>query len=113
MPLVDLQYRDTYCLKKEMPVAGHLVHFLPFWEEVIQADCLAVEINRHGYSIELIRRQFQETMSTPPPLEGLQVLSNEVADLLRKGKIVLTPLGQVRNGYCSTYFLVPNKDSNC
>ena len=37
IPLVDL-HKDTYCLKEEIPVAGRLLHFLPFWEEVIQAD---------------------------------------------------------------------------
>ena len=30
---------------------------------------------------------------------------------MRKGAIVLTLLDQVRSGYCSTYFLVPIKDS--
>ena len=41
------------------------------------------------------------------PLEGLEVLSNEVEDLLRKGARVSTPLDQVRSVYNSTYFLVP------
>ena len=27
---VDLPHRDTYCLRKEIPVAGRLVYFLPF-----------------------------------------------------------------------------------
>ena len=52
VPSVDLPFRDTYCLKEEIPVAGHLVHFLPFWEEVIQANHWVLEIMRQGYFIE-------------------------------------------------------------
>ena len=48
--------------------------------------------------------------NTAPPLEGLNLLSNEVEYLLWKGAIGLTPLYQVRSGYYSTYFLVPQKD---
>ena len=45
---------QRHCFKEEIPVVGHLVHFLPFWEEVIQADRWVLEIIRYGYSIELI-----------------------------------------------------------
>ena len=55
VPLVDLLHRDTYCLEEEIQVACHLVHFLSFWKEVIQADRWVLEIIRYGYSIELIQ----------------------------------------------------------
>ena len=34
---VNLTNKDTYYLREEVPVAGHMIHFLPFWEQVIQA----------------------------------------------------------------------------
>ena len=69
VPLLNLPHIDTYCLKEEISVAGHLVHFLPFWEEVIQADHWVLDIIRHGYSIELIRHsQFQGVRNTPTTL---------------------------------------------
>ena len=73
---------------EEIPVAGCLVDFLPFWEEVIQADHWVLEIIHQS----LIQSpQFQGIRSTPSPLKGSQVLSDEVEDLVRKGVIVLTP----------------------
>ena len=46
----------------------------------------------HLYCIELIGPPpFLGVQNTPTSLEGLQVLSNEVGDLLRKGAEVLTP----------------------
>ena len=36
--LAKLQHWDILCRKPEIPVAGRLTHFLPFWQEVIQAD---------------------------------------------------------------------------
>ena len=113
VPLVDLPLRDTYCLKEEIPLADHLVHFLPFWEEVIQADHLLLEIIHQGYSINLVQTpQLQGVRRTPVPHEGPQVLSNEVEDLLWKGAIVPTPLDQVTSVYYSTYVLVPQKDGS-
>ena len=68
---VDLPLKDIYCLRDEIPVAGHLTYFLPFWEEVIQADRWVLEIIHHGYSIELIRPpQLLGFRHTPNPLEG-------------------------------------------
>ena len=65
-------------------MTGRLVYFLPFWEEVIQANCWVLESIRQGYSIELVwTLQFQGVRSTPVPLEGLWLLSNDVEDLLR------------------------------
>ena len=87
------------------------MHFLPLWEEVIQADHCVLEIVLQVYSIELVRTPlFRGVWSTPVPCKEIEVLSNKVEDLLRKSVIVLTPLDQVRIGYYSTYFLVPKSD---
>ena len=86
---------DTACPPSRSPTQGHLLSqggdpgsrspgVLPTLLEIIQADRWVLEIIRHGYSIELIR-------NTPPPLKGLQVLSNKVEDLLWKGAVVPTP----------------------
>ena len=113
VPLVDLPLEGMYCLKEEIPVACRLVHFLSFWVEVIQADHWVLEIIRQGYSIELVRtHRFHRVQNTPVPRDGMELLSSEVEDLLRKGAIVQTPLVQGRSGYYSTYFLVPKKDGS-
>ena len=52
--LDKLQHWDTLCLKPEIPIAGRLTHFLPFWKEVIQANCWVLEIIHQGYSIEVL-----------------------------------------------------------
>ena len=54
----QLPNKDTYCLGEEVTVAGHLIHFVLFWEEVIQADHWVWVVICHGYSIELFH---------PPP----------------------------------------------
>ena len=53
--LSELQHRDILCRRPEIPVAGHLSHFLPFWLEVIQADRWVLEVVSQGYSIELLQ----------------------------------------------------------
>ena len=37
-------------------------------------------------------------------------MTNEVEGLLRKGAVVLIPLGQEKTRFYSTYFLVPKKN---
>ena len=72
VPLVILPHRVTYmyCVKEEIPVAGRLVHFLPFWEEVIEAEHWVLWIICQGCSITLIQPpQFQWVRSTPIALE--------------------------------------------
>lgn len=102
---------DIHCLRPEIPVAGRLSHFLPFWREVIQADRWVLEVISQGYAIELLRTpQYRGVKSTPPPRAGPGVLSDEVEDLLRKGVIKPVPLHQERSGFYSTYFLVPKRD---
>ena len=66
--LIDLPRKDTYCLREEILLAGHLVYFLPFLEEIIQADRWILEIVHHEYSIELIRTSNFKGPGTHQPL---------------------------------------------
>ena len=109
---IDLLLKDTCCLAEEILVAGRLVYFLPFWE-IIQADCLVLEIIRHGYSIELIR---------PPKFLGVGNTTNpprRTASTVQRGGGPPTEghnstgsPRQVRSGYYSPYFLVPKKEGS-
>ena len=80
--LTELQHRAILCCRSDIPVAGRLAHFLPFWQEVIQADCWVLEVISQGYSIELLGTpQYQGVKSTPPPRAGPDILFDEVEDL--------------------------------
>ena len=57
--MVNLPNKDIYCIR-EVAVAVRLIHFVPFWEEVIHADCWVLVVIHHGYSIDLFQ--------TSPPL---------------------------------------------
>ena len=97
------------CFRPEIPMAGRLTYFS--WEEVIQANCLVLEIIHQGYTIELLQTpQFKGVMSTPSPPAGPHVLADEVEDLLRKRAVMPVRLDQERSGFYSTYFLVPKQD---
>ena len=77
--LAEHQHWDILCRKPEIPVAGHLIHFLPFWQEVIQADNWLLEVVSYGYSVELLQTpQFREVRSTQPPPAGPDILCEEV-----------------------------------
>ena len=58
---LNLPNKDTYDLREEVPVVGHLIHFLPFWEEVIQANHWVLEVICHGYSIKLFKTTHRNT----------------------------------------------------
>ena len=81
-------------------MSGRLSHFLPYWREVIQADCWVLEMISQGYAIELLGiPQYRGVKSTPPPHAGPDILSNEVEALLRKRVIKPVPLNQERSGF--------------
>ena len=50
---VNIPNKEAYCLRQEVPVVGRLIHLLPFWEEVIQADHWGQVVICHRYAIEL------------------------------------------------------------
>ena len=89
-------------------MAARLAHFLLFWWEVIQPDHWVLEVFSRSYSIELLQTpQFRGVRNTPPSPAGADILSEEVEGLLRKGVVKPVPLDQERNGFYSTYYLVP------
>ena len=84
---VDLPLKDIYSLREEILVAGRLTYFLPFWEEVIQADRWVLEVIHHGYSIELLPSGPEHTnpprrttgpiqRDNGPPMEGCSSTSS-------------------------------------
>ena len=106
---VDLD-KMVHCLRPDLPVAGRLRHFIPFWE-LIRADAWVLETVANGYSLEVISPPaFQGVRKTTAGKKSGRVLSGEVEDLVTKGAVVPIPLDQEEMGYYSTYFLVPKKD---
>jgi hypothetical protein len=94
-----------------MPVGGRLMSFQTAWNSVIR-DKFVLSVVTRGYHIQWL--------TNPPPLSNqpkFTVLHNQ-ADLLRKeimemknkNAIEEVPIGT--QGYCSTFFLVPKKDSS-
>jgi ribonuclease HI len=93
------------------PVGGRLKHFLLQWQLLIQ-DKFAKSVVKNGYQIDWVHQ--------PPPLTNRvmytqldkqsELLEKEVQEMLQKRAIE-----QVTNqepGFCSTFFLVPKKDSD-
>jgi hypothetical protein len=97
-------------LKPQFPVGGRLTQFQEFWVKYC-SDQWVVELISLGYAIEF--------SSTPPPfsriretqvrLSQIPVLENEISKLLKKRAIELVPLGDEKDGFYSTFFLVPKK----
>ena len=92
--LVNLSNKDTYCFKQERDVSsrstGALLALLGrghAGRPLGTGDNLSQILHR----VALIS-PVQGLRNPLLPLEGLQVLSDEVEDLLRKGALVSTPL---------------------
>ena len=102
---------DTYCLKAEIPPAGRLGHFLPFWES-LTSDAWVLSVVRNGYTLELTRVPPPSGIRRTQARLGSKVLSEEVATLCTKYAVVPVPPDQAGAGYYSTYFLVPKKDGS-
>ena len=80
---VNLPNKETYCLSEEVPVAGCLIQYFPFWEEVIQADRWVLEVICQGYSMKLFQTPTNTGIkNAQPPPAGQYVLSKEVEGLL-------------------------------
>ena len=104
-----LLHKPTYCIRPELPQAGRLTHFLPFWE-MITTDPWVLNVIRQGYSLELLRIPRFNGIHRTPVRDGGSALSDEVVDLCEKSAVRPIPLGQEREGFYSTYFIVPKKD---
>ena len=74
----------TYCLRKEVWVAGDLVHFLSFWKEVNQADRWVLEVICHRHSIDTPHPKYRGSGNIQPPPTGPHTWSKYVASLLHK-----------------------------
>ena len=107
--LLQIQQRDTYCLKPQVPVGGRLSLFLPFWQS-ITTDQWVLQVVKHGYRLEF---------ESPPVSTGrrktvLQLgeydMSGEVSGLYDNCSVRYVPPDQVDTGVYSTYFLVDKKD---
>ena len=100
----------TYSLRPALPLAGRLTHFLQFWK-AITTDQWVLQIIEFGYRLDF---------AGSPPSSGVRVttlrgdsqsvLMEEVEGLLEKCAIELVPPGQEKDGFYSTYFVVPKKD---
>ena len=94
----------------ELPVAGRLSQFIDHWR-LITNDAWVLSVVSTGYAFEMVRfPSFNGIRATRETSSGLLVLSDEVESLLQKRAVVPVPPGQEREGYYSTYFLVPKKD---
>jgi hypothetical protein len=94
-----------------LPVGGRLTHFLQGWQLLIQ-DKFAKSVVKNGYQIDWLHH--------PPPLSDRVVFTQlhqkqdlllaEIQEMLQKGAIekVMSP----GPGFCSTFFLVPKKDTD-
>ena len=99
----------TWCQLPEVPVAGRLHHFLPFWKK-IGADSWVIEVVQQGYRLDLISEPAFQGIRSTRAVNSASVLTEEVRDLMMKGAVVPVPLDQKETGYYSTYFIVPKKD---
>ena len=96
-----------------VPVGGRLIHFIPQWQQ-ITTDLWVLEIIGAGYALEFVQN--------PPPFLGirktkvsnltqLSIMQKEVNSLLEKNAVRLVPTEEAQEGFYSTMFLVPKKNS--
>ena len=107
-----VQVAGTQCLvvRSDLPVGGRLTHFLAEWRSVT-SDKWVLEIIEKGLTIDLESAPpFRGLVATRPPAHAVSFMAEEVQALLQKKVIVPVPSSQARDGYYSTYFLVPKKD---
>ena len=98
------------CLNPEVPVAGRLSMFKDQWLQ-FPVDRYVQEILNQGHSIpfSMGRPPFRGIRFTPLVGSFSDVLGEEVRKLLVKGAIEVVPPSQAKEGFYSTYFLVPKK----
>ena len=108
LPLTPLGNTQV-CCRPELPVAGRLCHFLPFWKSIC-TDAWVLNIIAHGYELDLLSVPTFQGIRATRAVRSAPVLSEEVSDMIAKGAVVPVPLDQEETGYYSTYFLVPKKD---
>ena len=108
-PDPSLLQGDTFALRPDLPVSGRVTQFLPFWKQLI-SDQWVLEVVAHGYRLDLEKIPSFSGLRSTFLRDGLSTLSDEVESLLEKCAVEPVPPGQERQGFYSTYFLVPKKD---
>ena len=98
----------VYALRLDLPQAGRLTYFLPFWKTVT-SDAWVLGIVRRGYLLELKSVPPFNGLRITPLRDGGSVLLDEVDALCAKSAVEPVPPGQGRTGFYSTYFTVPKK----
>lgn len=93
----------------EIPVGGRLKYFINHWEQITD-DKWVLSVIKKGYKLEFVKI---------PPNTGIRqtrvsakhtiILLQEVEKLLEKQAIEPVPPAEVRQGFYSTFFLVPKK----
>ena len=101
--------KPTYCLRPDLPPAGRLSHFLNFWKQ-ITSDQWVLRVVESGYRMKFVREPPRTGVRQTSLLRGGDVLLDEVAELCAKSAVEPVPPGQEKDGFYSTYFVVPKKD---
>ena len=110
---VSLNLQNFLTPKPEVPVGGRLAHFLPEWQSVT-SDKWVLEVIQHGYALEFadMPPRFSGIRRTKMPCQKQHnILLQEVHTLLSKQAIELVPPQMAREGFYSTLFMVPKKNS--
>ena len=95
-----------------IPVAGRLSWFLQFWRS-LTSDKWVLDVVALGHSLQLLGLpSFNGLIPTKPPSRFVSAMSEEVKSLLQKGAVVPVPPYGTRDGFYSTYFIVPKKDGS-
>ena len=96
-------------LLPSVPVAGCLSNFPAFWEGTT-SNKWVLEVVQKGYFLELLNPlPFNGLLPTKPPRLFAIEMHVKVSDLLQKGAISVLPPNGTREGFYSTYFIVPKK----
>jgi hypothetical protein len=90
-------------LRPQVPVAGRLAHFLPFWHSVT-SDRWVLEVVERGHSLEVVERGHSLELlgflrsalrPTKLPTRYVSAMADEVGTLLHKGAMVVVSPDQV------------------
>ena len=96
------------------PVGGRLHRFAGSWD-LITSDRWVLDTITRGYALEFTSTPPSDMLHrpTPIPTDPLKrlALEKEIAALLQKGAVRVTPMEATRVGFMSTFFLVPKKET--
>lgn len=94
----------------KIPVAGRLTYFLNEWEKITN-DQWVLSIIKEGYKLEFLQKpKFQGIRETKVNLKDLDIITEEINSLLKKGAIEKVSRTKAMAGFYSTLFLVAKKN---